>query len=259
MIAVNDIDEEEVRTIRALGPYIERDVVRLLKHPSRTPTFQLEGWMAILQEAVRQPCDWLLLTDADAFLFPVREYHVKPIIECYDVDHVAALAIYTCTFGSGGVKKRPATQTQSFFRRAPIEAECNWTANYLLRPDRMQPASIEAGYAAPLPGYEIVDENMYPIGKGKRQGPQKNLRLNHYSVRSQEDWKKKQARGWPEAIATWLSPKPIAEHKKAMLDRNEVFDDSMRRYERQLTDALARSAARDQNAAVPCETERKPK
>lgn len=232
----NDDKEESLRASKVLAPYVASGFVEEIRYASRNRSWELEGIERMIRKVTGQT-EWLLVTDADAFLFPVANVSVPSILADYDKPDIAALAVYLCTFGMGGVLTSPALQTQAFLRRAPIGEQCNWTANFLIRPERMLPPAV-AGYTWTRPGFSIVDENFLAVGTEKRPGPQQRLRLNHYSVRSAEDWALKVKRGWPEIEPTWRGSRPLYEHKRAMLDRNEEFDDSMRRYSKALCRSL---------------------
>lgn len=232
----NDDPGEHAAVSAVLGPYVDAGVVTWSLFANRSKTWQTEGWEQILAEWGHLT-DWMCLTDADAFLFPVRASTVLPVLDEFDRPDVAGLGVFLSTFGSSNLEKPPALQLESFRYRAPLDARCNWTANYILRPARLGPQEFRYGYRTPAPGMTLIDTDGESVGKGKRQGPLDRLRLNHYSVRSREDWARKVRRGWPEA--TWTDPNhKIEDHKLKMLDRNEVYDAAMMRFVPELRQRL---------------------
>lgn len=203
-----------------------------------TPLHQLAAWQHALR-AYGPKCKWLALTDTDAFFFPLKVDTVAELLPKYDRPDIAGLAIYTCTFGTN-LLNTPALQTELLNLRGKLDDRANWTANYILRPERLEPADLVRGYCVPKPGFRIVDTDGTTVTPGKRNGPKDVLRLNHYSVRSQEDWERKVKRGWPQA-AMWDDVNtPIESHKHRMLNLCDEQDDSMLRFVPKLKDALAR-------------------
>lgn len=238
--AQDEPDTQEFRDTEAvLAPYIKAGLVTVFARAVyRDPTWQLRCWRDLL-DAYGAECRWACLTDADCFLFAPGKQTVPLALrmtEQHEEAHfrpvpIAGVAVYTCTFGSNGAFRTQPMQTEAFVRRAYLDHPSNWTPNYILKPEHVMPATLEAGYRVPRPGYQIIDTAGNVVtGIKKQQGPLDRLRLNHYSVRSREDWARKVARGWPDAAGNWTDPNhTIADHKLAMLDRNEVLDDSLPR------------------------------
>lgn len=226
-------DPEGDAASAVLAPYARAGYVielRLADVDIAAPDWQLRAWRLILACAGRA-ADWVLLTDLDCFLFAPGGDWIPAVLDRYDTPYVGGLAVYTCTFGSSERACPPLLQTRDLVRRAPLDAPCNWTANYLVRPARL--AGDPAIYQLPAGGRVIVDTagETVPLGAGrtKRPGPLDVLRLNHYSVRSDQDWLAKCRRGWPGA--PWADPNhTLADHKRAMLDRNDEADYGMLRY-----------------------------
>lgn len=236
----HDKGAEREASSAVLSPYVRSGLVCELFLDSDSPMWQYLAWKLVTDAAVGET-EWICLTDADAFLFPVRNTSAITELREFERPNVAGLAIYTCTFGSSGLLLPPLLQTQSFTRRAAIDDPSNWTANYILRLHNCEPTTHDR-YAAPRAEFEIFDTDGVPIAglPKKRNGPKDKLRLNHYSIRSEEDWKKKVARGWPEAAITWTDPnRTVAEHKRSMLDKNEVLDDSMIRFSAHLREVMS--------------------
>lgn len=238
----DDPGSQEFRdTESVLAPYVRAGLVDYIYHPTyRDPQWQLKVWRDLLSTYGWQ-CRWGLLTDADCFLFPAGPESVLHVLGDFEDSTTAALAVYTCTFGSSGLVS-VSRQTDELIRRAPLGHPSNWTANYILRPARLEPPTVEAGYGVPKPRCRIMDTSGTDLTgvKRKRPGPMNRLRLNHYSVRSSADWARKVSRGWPESDINWSDPNhTIAQHKLAMLDRNEELDDSLpRRFGESLKAAL---------------------
>lgn len=231
-------DAEELPAVRrALAPY--EDILDWAVFDDRSENWQMRAWIRLL-DLYGDRCKWACMTDVDAFLLPMRGDTVPPLLEPYDKEGIAGVGVYVSTFGDSGLRRSPALQVRDLVCRAPLDAPCNWTANFIIRPDRNEPAGPVVGYRMPLPGFRMVDTAGVDVTHSKkRPGPMDLLRLNHYSIRSAEDWGRKVARGWPGEERAWKDPKhTLAEHKLAMLNRNEEYDDGMLRFVPRLEAAL---------------------
>lgn len=218
-------------TVELVLPYVERGLATFQVWEDTSANWQMHGWADLIAHCGAQ-ADWLALTDADAFFYPVEGPSVAAILAGYEATQVAGLAVYCSTFGSSGLVEPPPLQTQAFLRRAQLDHGANWTANYILRPANLEPSDGK-GYNIPRNGAALIDTDFVRLNTkpGKRNGPLDVLRLNHYSVRSKADWDRKCQRGWPGEEQQWAdSNHTLAEHKFAMLDRNEVYDDGMLRF-----------------------------
>lgn len=228
----HDEGEARVESSALLKPYVDAGIVTELFHDDRSLYWQYYSWMAITEAAEGQT-EWLLLTDADAFLFPMKGLSVIPYLQSFERPEVAGLAVYTCTFGTNNRKTPPKLQIEELTGRAPMSHVSNWTANYVLRQHLCLPSTSKK-YADPKPGCVLVDTDntvVSGIAEKKRDGPKNKLRLNHYSLKSEQDWHRKAARGWPGV--TWdtkAKKKTLAQHKKNMLDHNDEQDRSMDRF-----------------------------
>lgn len=232
---------EWIRARVVLDPYINRGLVTVADHVDRTPEWQLAGWARILRDWGPR-CDWMALTDLDVFMHPIACASAREVVDRFDRPDVAGLAAYYCTFGDSHLEESPALQLESFVWRAPLDAPPNWTANYIVRPSRMRRASMQ-GYDVPGEGMVIVDTDgvAIPPNLGKRKGPMDVLRLHHYGVRSAADWRRKVARGWPDAIARWKDPNHTHEdHKFKMINRNDEYDTLIHRFLPTLKERLSR-------------------
>lgn len=238
----HDEGDERKASSEVLRPYVSAGLVTELFNDDRSLYWQFHSWKAITDVAEGQT-EWLLLTDADAFLFPTRGMSVVPILREYERPEVAGLAVYTCTFGTNYRKTPPSLQIEDLTGRAKMSHVSNWTANYVLRQHLCAP-STDRKYADPKPGYVLVDTDntvVSGIAKKKRDGPKDRLRLNHYSLKSEQDWHRKTARGWPGVV--WDATekkKTLGQHKKSMLDHNDEQDRTMDRFVPLVKEAISR-------------------
>ncbi len=231
----NDVpgSEEDSAARAVLAPYIAQGFVTLAEHDDTSTAWQRRGWDKIL-DAWGPACEWLLLTDVDQFLFPVQEDSVLPRLKAFHKTGAGVVTINLCTFGDSNLDNPPALQTESFVWRAELSYPANFSSNYLVRPACMDRSTPEA-YNSTRPGTRVVDTHGRPVasagvGKVKHRGPLDVWRLNHYSIRSRADWACKVRRGWYDE-SLWPDPNhTLAEHKLKMLNKNDVFDDSMQKF-----------------------------
>lgn len=234
---------EDLAARDALAPYVAEGSVFLSSFPSRGEHWQMECWRHLIGEWGHLT-DWLALTDVDAYFYPVlaEQYPAEALpdwkwlpltLDAYDDPAVSGLVVNVVQFGSSGLKETPEFRTQSFLHRAPLGDPITWQTNYVIRPARTVPPDLHA-YHLPRPGLSLVTTARTPFDVTKQRVPgvYDVLRLNHYSIGSEACWARKVARGWPGFEEKWRAEgnkHPLAAHKRAMLDRNEVHDPGMLR------------------------------
>src|SRR5207248_2601008 len=111
-----------------------------------------------------------------------------------DYEPYGGLAINWCCYGTAGLRRRPALVTAECVRRAPEDFEANQHVKTIADPRRV------AGWDNPhfpcyLPGHYSVDENFRRV-EGPFNAPPtfRRIRVNHYVLRSEEDFALKQER-----------------------------------------------------------------
>lgn len=228
-ICNNDINP--ILTERVLRPYIENGFVNHTHSAfmfGRTNNRQTAAHQYVLGLARKHKVKWLSMLDMDEFLYPVQYDTVTEVLKDYDKCGVLQVS-YAC-FGSSNYVHKQMLQTNSYIRRA----KHNWFWNHLSKSiglvDRIGSCSHHHCFT-PIAPFPMIDEDKKRLTHWVHPPGHKHLRINHYLSRSKEDYRDKIKRG-----------NPIGERRDwrwfSWADRNEVFDDGMRRFVPKLLEAL---------------------
>lgn len=221
-------DDNPTNSSRILAHYVDEGFVTNLHTVKRLAgqRNRQAAAHAICLSLAKNNARWLALLDMDEFLFPLNCDKVTEVMKHY-TDCQSVAFHYTC-FGSSELKYRPELQTQSYFRRAPFA--WNW--------NRLCKAIGQTDHVHNVLHHHFFNTNTMCDEEKKKCGwvkpyMAKNLRVNHYMSRSREDYAYKMIRGNPfneRRDWSWFT----------WADRNEVYDDSMKRFAGPLRDALER-------------------
>jgi hypothetical protein len=161
-------------------------------------------------------CVWAAFIDLDEFLFPVSDDSFAALLPQYE--DAAALCINWQLFGSSGLQHRPCSALASFVRRAADSFPVNRHVKLIVRPPYVSHFTT-AHSVATRDGRRCVNEQMRTVRGPFSDFTAQKMRINHYCVRSREDYLVKASRTRPGKCNAvfW------AQH-----DRNEVSDDSAR-------------------------------
>jgi hypothetical protein len=183
----NDDDSDEVR--QALEPYLRRGLVDAFAISGRP--CQVEAY-AHCTRLARDRSRWVAFFDLDEFCYPLGCDSVPEILR--DHESYGGLAINWCCYGTSGLRQRPRLVTGECVRRAPEDFQANRHVKTIADPRRV------AGWDHPhfpryLPGAYSVDENLRPVAGPFNAPPTlRKIRLNHYVLRSEENFALKQKR-----------------------------------------------------------------
>jgi hypothetical protein len=196
---------------------------------------QKEGFNHLIRW-VYDETTWLALIDPDEFIF-LKENETTPnlpeFLTAFEKDsQVAALAISWMNFGSSG-RTYDTESTLTLYQRSEESNHINRKVKCIIRPDRTI-ESCGSHYNIYHSEYVAVNENFEIMPSGldgpKSWLPKKHtsnfIRLNHYPIRSLQNWHDKMKRGYVDAAE---KPNEInwGLYKKKF-DHNDIFDDSMK-------------------------------
>jgi len=180
---------------------------------------------------------WVACLDADEFLMPAEDESLRDLLQRVPAD-VAAVTANWRIFGSSGHRTRPRLPTlAAYAHRAAYDFPANRHVKSIVRPERAV-ASLNAHQFLTL-GRQ-VDGTLAPSDPlaGRLIRPRyAGLWVNHYIVRSREDYAVKRARGRPEVDGgpnRWVHDSYFED-----FDRNEVPDPSAQRFLPAVEAALA--------------------
>jgi len=175
--------------------------------------------------------DWIGFIDADEFLTPTSSMSVKEAIAAVDGPQVGAIAINWATFGSSAQKKKgEGLIIERFTQRAEREKAVNHHFKAILKTSAVIGGhSVNPHFFKINGAYIHADGSSvmtHPWGAGlSQQMVWSRLRLNHYVVKSVEEYKKKIARG--DAMSKTKRDYQDFFDKHDTNDETETFDKSL--------------------------------
>lgn len=163
--------------------------------------------------------DWVAFLDCDEFISLPSGVQLKEILDSSAAD---AIGINWAFFGSSGHVASPhGLVTQNFLYRSDESFGPNRHVKSIVRPDKVlgyvnaHYFRVEGDYVD-LSGNEIVWKEPGVIGSFPNF---ERGKINHYFVKSREDWERKVSRGYPDLV------RKLDEF--FAYDRNDVFDDGV--------------------------------
>lgn len=178
-------------TKEVLAPYIESGVVEYTDFPGYRR--QLAAYDDCL-ERFRLEARWIAFIDLDEFIVPIKDRSILDFLRRFE--EFPVVEINWLIYGSGGAKKKnPGTMMERFKCHSLPSHYLNRHVKSIVNPRRVFNL-IGCHEAARIAGY-AVDSHRNPIKKHfrEREPQQDIIRINHYAVRSYEEFLEKQLRG----------------------------------------------------------------
>lgn len=178
-------------TMEILRPYIESGIVEYTFFPGYRR--QLAAYDDCLDRH-RMETRWIAFIDLDEFIVPVKDRTIPEFLSRFE--DCPAVEINWLVYGSGGAKKRvPGTMMERFRCHSVPDHPLNRHVKSIVDPRRVY-TMTGCHEAARITGH-AADSHGNPIKKNFRERPpqQDVIRINHYAVRSYEEFLEKQARG----------------------------------------------------------------
>lgn len=198
----NDSDDLTDVLLQRLAQLGEIDFV---KNRDFTGSPQMHSYRRFQQMETYRLSDWVLCIDADEFFVPRRHDTAHAFLE--DFPHADAIAVNWLNFGSSGQKTwedRPVTERFTFC--APPEHATNKFFKSFHHPcDKFKAFGLHRPWPhAAIDTFFYTDgspvEPEVQMGRHPKDAPSIAIRhgiatLNHYSVRSKEEFERKKLRG----------------------------------------------------------------
>lgn len=178
-------------TKEVLKPYIESGIVEYIYWPGHRR--QLAAYDDCLENN-RFSSRWIAFIDMDEFIVPVKDASIPKFLNRFEP--FSAVEINWLIYGSGGQQtKTPGTMMERFRFHSNPGHYLNRHVKSIVDPRRVF-TMIGCHEAAKISDY-IADSHLQPIKKNfrEREPQQDVIRINHYAVRSYEEFIEKQARG----------------------------------------------------------------
>lgn len=178
-------------TREVLEPYIASGLVDYTYFPGQK--MQLAAYDDCF-ERHRLEMRWLAIIDLDEFIVPIKDRSIPEFLR--RMEKYPVVEINWLVYGSGGAKKQEPGGVMERFRRHSLpEHRLNTHVKSIVDPRRVC-GMIGCHEAARLSG-KAADSHGVPLTKGFRdRKPQQDvIRINHYAIKSYEEFLSKRARG----------------------------------------------------------------
>lgn len=188
-------------TKEILAPYIESGLVEYTFFPGYKK--QLAAYDDCLEKH-RFDTRWIALIDLDEFIVPVKDKTIPEFLSRFE--NFPAVEINWLIYGSGGAKtKEPGTMMERFKYHSLPEHYLNRYVKSIVDPRRVF-SMIGCHEVARISGY-ASDSHGNPIRQYFRERePQHDvIRINHYAVKSYEEFMEKQSKGRAAGKARFIT------------------------------------------------------
>ena len=216
-----------------LAPYVEKNLVTLTEFPGKI--MQCPAYEDAIDK-YRFECRYMAFIDCDEFIYPKvdRGGSIIEVVDeiLSDVPDAAGLAINWQCFGSNGQEKADYSRgvLERFTRRAPDD----WRLGNVYGNDYPKSVSNPRRIdfvATPhtmnfFKGFYTINEVGEKFESSKVQIHTEKIVVNHYYLKSREEFNLKISRGW-----ACPGKAPYNDERFKNCDRNEIFDDGILKYQ----------------------------
>lgn len=184
-------NESTDNTREVLQPYIEKGIVDYTYFPGYR--MQLAAYDDCLKKH-RFDTRWLAVIDMDEFIVPVKNKTIPEFLK--PLEDFPVVELNWLVYGSSGQKERlPGTMMERFRRHSEPTHPVNGHVKPIMNPRRVY-VMIGSHEAARING-KAVDSHGEKIKVNWRKRPPQHdvIKINHYAVRSYEEFQDKRGRG----------------------------------------------------------------
>lgn len=174
-----------------LAPYIESGLVEYTYWPGRK--MQLPAYDDCFEKH-RTETRWLAIIDLDEFIVPIKDKTIPEFL--HRMEEFSSVEINWLVYGSGGEKERKPGGVMERFRYHSLpEHRLNTHVKSIVDPRRV--CTMTGCHEAARISGRSADSHGVPLRKGfgDRIPQQDVIRINHYAVKSYEEFLSKRARG----------------------------------------------------------------
>jgi hypothetical protein len=185
-------NESSDNTKEILAPYIESGLVDYTFFPGKKQ--QLPAYDDCLEKH-RLDVRWIAFIDLDEFIVPIKDKSIPESLQRFE--DFSAVEINWLCYGSGGAKeKQPGTVMERFKHHSQPEHILNKHVKSIVDPRRVF-NMIGSHEAARMSGFAVDShgERITKSFQNRKPKQQDVIRINHYAVKSYEEFLEKRARG----------------------------------------------------------------
>lgn len=178
-------------TKEVLAPYIESGLVEYTYQPGRKQ--QLAAYDDCFEKH-RTDARWIAVIDLDEFIVPMKDNTIPDFLR--RMEDYASVEINWLVYGSGGAKSKEPGGVMERFRKHSLPGHIlNRHVKSIVDPRRV--CSMVGCHEAARVSGKAADSHGNVLKKGFRdREPQQDvIRINHYAVKSYEEFLQKRARG----------------------------------------------------------------
>lgn len=185
-------NESAVPIATTLDSYIRKGIVKVELIPGRKK--QIAAHKHCLANYGRE-CQWIAFIDVDEYIVPKNDTcNLVEFLNAYN--KFGGLAIHWLLFGSNGHLEPPSTtQINSYTRRSLKTHEMNCHIKTIVQPKHVKWVPKDPHHFGFRFGKYCVNENFEKVKGPLAEHTSNKIQLNHYFVRSLEEFKAKVARG----------------------------------------------------------------
>jgi len=190
-------NESTDNTVEVLQPYIRSGEVVLEHCP--TSIRQVNHAYNPCLEYYGSESEWIAFIDIDEFLFPTNEDNLKTILD--DYLEYPGLLVNWCCFGSSGHQTKPKVLTiENFTRCANSSFGTSRVFKSIVKPSFVQACITSHNFLyikkpKPVTENKIVFTQVGPRDHQTLTSSWEKIRINHYIIRSREEFIAKRGRG----------------------------------------------------------------
>ena len=178
-------------TKEVLASYIESGLVEYNYWPGKKQ--QLATYDDCF-ERHRLDARWIAVIDLDEFIVPIKDKSIPDFL--HDLEQYSSVEINWLVYGSGGAKKKePGGVMERFRKHSMPEHKLNTHVKSIVDPRRV--CTMVGCHEASRISGQAADSHGNPLKKGFRDRvPQQDvIKINHYAIKSYEEFLAKRARG----------------------------------------------------------------
>ena len=185
-------NDSNIPLIKTLSAYIERGVVKVELIPGKGK--QMIAYQHCLNNYGSE-CKWIAFIDLDEFIVPkTLNGNLPEFLLTYE--KFGGLGINWLVFGSNGHLERPKEfQTQSYTKRSLKSNSINKHIKTIVQPKYVKRVTLDPHHFIFKKGRYCVNENFERLRGPRVRHTSNKIQLNHYFLRSLEDYKEKLLRG----------------------------------------------------------------
>ena len=245
----NNLSTDDHREV--LAPYVASGVVALTDWPARPA--QIQCYDQCLKD-YRDEARWIAFIDLDEFLFSPAGESVAEILA--EFERWPAVGANWAVFGASGHRATPQGLVIESYTRRTADAGINRHIKSIVDPTRVRafcmphffmytdgPAVDENKREILGPPYALTDEVSFS-----------RLRVNHYATKSEEEYRRKLARGPADSTVPKSELMTEANIERRLRKLDEVSDEAILTYLSRLRNALGQEQAAPRREAGAART-----